>query len=211
MIIEYRHCQLAPIQNHTPPPPPTDPINTLTPSIDMVHIFPPEPKALPSPPWFLDDLYEELPLNPPNSPIHFPTNILRPTTIFNPQYLDIWFMSSEPSQFPSIDPPTSLSEGDNATVIVTEVTPLDPLYSCQFHCDEDILEELTTPDFPWNALHHRALFLSQDAFMPPNQHPIYVVKTKYFLPSGHIDWFNNPIPALDDFKEIWPIYPQPSK
>jgi hypothetical protein len=83
MIIEYRHLQLAPIQNHTPPPP-TDLINTLTPSIDMVHIFSPEPKALHSPPWFLDYLYEELPPNPPNSPIHFPTNILCPTTIFNP-------------------------------------------------------------------------------------------------------------------------------
>jgi hypothetical protein len=49
IIIEYKHHQLAPIQNHTPPPP-TDPINSLTPSIDMVHIFPPEPEALPSPP-----------------------------------------------------------------------------------------------------------------------------------------------------------------
>jgi hypothetical protein len=69
-------------------------------------------------------------------------------------------MSSEPSQFPSINPPTSLSEGDNATVKVTEVTPLDPLYSHQFHCDEDILKELTTLDFPWDTLHHRALFIS---------------------------------------------------
>jgi hypothetical protein len=99
MIIEYMHCQLAPIHNHTPP---IDPINTLTPSIDMVQIFPLEPEALPSPPWLLDDLYEELPLNPPNYPNHFPTNILRLTTIFNPQYLDIWFMSSEPSQSPYI-------------------------------------------------------------------------------------------------------------
>jgi hypothetical protein len=110
-------------------------------------------------------------------------------------------MSSEPSQSPSINSPTSLSEGDNATVTVTEVTPLNPLYSCQFHCDEDILEELTTPDFPWDALHHRALFLSQEAFTPPNQHPIYAVETKDFLPSRHIDWFNNPIPAPDAFEE----------
>ena len=49
MIIEYSRRQLVPIKNHTPPTP-TDPINTLTPSIDMVHIFPPEPEALPSPP-----------------------------------------------------------------------------------------------------------------------------------------------------------------
>jgi hypothetical protein len=109
-------------------------------------------------------------------------------------------MSSEPSQSPSINPPTSLSEGDNATVIVTKITPHDPLYSRQFHCDEDIFKELTTPNYPWDALHHRTLFLSQ-SFMPSNQHPIYAVKTKYFLPSGHIDWLNNPIPTLDAFEE----------
>jgi hypothetical protein len=84
---------------------------------------------------------------------------------------------------------------------VTDVTPLDPLYSRQFHCDEDILEELTTPDCPWDVLHHRVLFLSQEAFTPPNQHPIYAVETKYFLPSRHIYWFNNPIPTLDAFEE----------
>jgi hypothetical protein len=37
--------------------------------------------------------------------------------------------------------------------------------------------------------------------MPPNQNPIYAVETKDFLPSGPIDWFNNPIPALDAFEE----------
>ena len=28
-----------------------------------------------------------------------------------------------------------------------------------------------------------------------------IVKTKDFIPSGHIDWFNNPIHALDAFEE----------
>jgi hypothetical protein len=75
------------------------------------------------------------------------------------------------------------------------------LYSRQFHCDEDILEELTTPDYPWDALHHQVLLFHKEAFTPPNQHPIYAVKTKDFIPSGHIDWFNNPIPAPDAFEE----------
>jgi hypothetical protein len=88
MIIEYSHRQLALIQNCTLPPP-LEPVSTLTPSLDMVHIFSPELEALPTPPWFLDDLYEELPPNSPNYPIHFPTEILHPSTIFNPQYLDI--------------------------------------------------------------------------------------------------------------------------
>jgi hypothetical protein len=69
------------------------------------------------------------------------------------------------------------------------------------HCDEDILEELTTPDFPWDPLHHHVLFLSQDPFVPLSQNSIYAIKSKDFISSGHIDWFKNPIPALDAFEE----------
>jgi hypothetical protein len=28
-----------------------------------------------------------------------------------------------------------------------------------------------------------------------------MIETKYFIPSGHINWFNNPIPAPDAFEE----------
>jgi hypothetical protein len=111
---------IGPYQNHTPPPP-AEPVSTLTPSLDMVHISSPEPEALPTPPWFLDDLYEDLPPNPPNSPIHFPTKILRPTTIFNPQYLDIWFMSRKPSQ-PPYDASSIITHPLNKTVGTNEVT-----------------------------------------------------------------------------------------
>jgi hypothetical protein len=110
-------------------------------------------------------------------------------------------MLSEPSQSYYVIPPTSSSLEDNHTVTVTDITLYDPLYSHQFHCDEDILEELTTPDYPWDALHHRALFFPQESFTPPNQHLIYAVETKDFIPSMHIDWFNNPIPAPDSFEE----------
>jgi hypothetical protein len=37
--------------------------------------------------------------------------------------------------------------------------------------------------------------------MPPSHNPIYAVETKDFIPSGTVDWFNNPIPALDAFEE----------
>jgi hypothetical protein len=70
-----------------------------------------------------------------------------------------------------------------------------------FHYDEDILEELTTPNFPWNVLHHRALFLSQEAFPPPIQASLCAIETKDFISSGHIDWFKNPIPTPDSFEE----------
>jgi hypothetical protein len=107
-------------------------------------------------------------------------------------------MSSEPSLSPS-DTPSVSSAGGNHTI--TEITPHDPLYSRRFHCDEEILEELQCPDSPWDALHHRALFLPQEALMPPSHNPIYAVETKDFIPSGPIDWFNNPIPAPDAFEE----------
>jgi hypothetical protein len=84
---------------------------------------------------------------------------------------------------------------------VPPVTSQDPLYSRIFHCDEDSLEELTTPDHPWNSLHHRAFFLSQNAFHPPSQASICIVKTKDFIHLGHIDWFNNPIPSPYAFEE----------
>jgi hypothetical protein len=96
-------------------------------------------------------------------------------------------MTSEPSQSHCVIPLASSPLEDNHTVPFIDITLLDSLYSLHFHCDEDILEELTTLDYLWDALHHRALFLSQEAFTPPNQHPIYVVKTKDFIPLGHID------------------------
>jgi hypothetical protein len=86
-------------------------------------------------------------------------------------------------------------------VTVTDVTSSDPLYCLIFHYDEDILEELTTSDFPWNVLHHKAISLSQEDFNPPTQASICENETKGFIPSGNIDWFNNPIPATDDFEE----------
>ena len=53
------------------PAPPIESMINLTPSLEILHIIFPEPKALPIPPWFLDELYEDLPPNPPNSPHKF--------------------------------------------------------------------------------------------------------------------------------------------
>ena len=97
---------------------------------------------------------EDLPRNPPNSPAHSSTETRHPTTTGSPQYLNIWFMSSEPS---SKITPSVPSAGGNHTI--TAITPPDPLYSRRFQCDEEILEELQCPDSPWDALHHHALFL----------------------------------------------------
>jgi hypothetical protein len=155
MIIEYRQCQMTLIQT---PAPLTESMIDLNSSLEIRHVISPDPEALSLPPWFLDDLHEDLPPNPLNSLVHFPTKILHPTTISTPQYLYIWFMSSEPSQSHCIIPPTSSSPEDNHMVTVTNITLYDPLNSQHFYYDENILKELTTPDYPWDALHHRVLF-----------------------------------------------------
>jgi hypothetical protein len=108
-------------------------------------------------------------------------------------------MSSEPSPSPNIVPLASSPRGTH-TNTVTDITPHDPMYSRHFQCDKEILEELNHPDLPWDALHHRTLFSPHEASMPPNQNPIYMFETKDFIPSGSIDWFNNPIPAPNAFE-----------
>jgi hypothetical protein len=190
MILAYRQRQVA--RRHQP----TEPIIDITSPPEDRRVISLEPEALPTPPWFLNDISEELPRNPPNSPVH--TETLHPTTTGTPQYFNIWLMSSEPSHS-AYTPPLATPAGGNHTS--TEITHHDPLYSRRFHNDEEILEELHSPDFPWDALHHRALFLPQEALMPPNQNPVYAVETKDFIPSGTIDWFKNPIPAPDAFEE----------
>jgi hypothetical protein len=44
-------------------------------------------------------------------------------------------------------------------------------------------------------------FSHRKAFHPPSQASICAIETKDFIPSGHIDWFNNPIPTPDAFEE----------
>jgi hypothetical protein len=151
MLLEYRQCQLALLHR------PAEAIIDISSSLEDLHVISPKPEALPMPPWFLDDVSEDLPHNPPNSPTHSPIDTLYPTTTVTLQYFNIWFMSSEPSPSSNHVPPIS-SPGGNHPTTVTKITPHDPLYSQRFQCDEEILEELNHPDSPWDALHHRALF-----------------------------------------------------
>jgi hypothetical protein len=58
MIIEYRRRQL--VLQHQP----TAEVIDLTSPLADLHIISPEPEALPTPPWFLDDVSEDLPRNP---------------------------------------------------------------------------------------------------------------------------------------------------
>jgi hypothetical protein len=63
IIIEYRQRQWA-LQHQT-----TKVIDLTTPREER-QVIPLEQEVLPTPPWFLDDVSEDLPRNPPNSPAH---------------------------------------------------------------------------------------------------------------------------------------------
>ena len=77
MILAYRQRQAA--RRHQP----TEPIIDITSPPEDRRVISLEPEALPTPPWFLNDVSEELPRNPPNSPVH--TETLHPTTTGTPQ------------------------------------------------------------------------------------------------------------------------------
>ena len=78
MILEYRQRQLALLHQ------PAEVLIDITLSLEDLHVISPEPEALPTPPWFLDDVSEDLPPNPPNSPAHSPMDTLHPTTMGTP-------------------------------------------------------------------------------------------------------------------------------
>jgi hypothetical protein len=58
MILEYRQRQLALLHQ------PAEAIIDLTSSLVDLHVISPELEALPTPPWFLNYIYEDLPCNP---------------------------------------------------------------------------------------------------------------------------------------------------
>ena len=83
--------------------------------------------------------------------------------------------------------------------LAQEQSPLGSL----FHLDEYILKAMMEPDYPWDAIHHRSLFLPNHTFSPnkTKEQYIYAIESKNFLPSGKFNWFKNPILAPDAFEE----------
>ena len=84
---------------------------------------------------------------------------------------------------------------------------IDPLISAiidgpsdlshHFFCnEEEILESLTTLEYPWDNKHHRSFFLPEELGMQSDQ---FSVETKDFI-HGKVDWFKNTISALDAFE-----------
>ena len=66
-----------------------------------------------------------------------------------------------------------------------------------FHNDEEILEALTTPEYPWDDMHHRLFFHPEELVSQSDQ---FSMETKDFI-HGKVHWFKNPILAPDAFEE----------
>jgi hypothetical protein len=72
MIVQYRLRQLTLIQTHSTTLPHMMQVSPPIPSPYTIHISSPEPEVLPTALWSLDRLSEDIPPNPPNTPVHFP-------------------------------------------------------------------------------------------------------------------------------------------
>jgi hypothetical protein len=66
MILEHRQRQLT--MHHRP----TEAVIYITSSLEDLQVISPEPEALPTPPWFFNDVSEDLPHNPPQLSFSFP-------------------------------------------------------------------------------------------------------------------------------------------
>ena len=94
--------------------------------------------------------------------------------------MSIYMMSS------SIDPLISTSNDG----------PLD-LYLHFFSNNEEILEAMTTPEYPWDDMHHHSFFLPEELV---SQSDPFLVETKDFI-HGKFNYFKNPVLAPNAFEE----------
>ena len=74
--------------------------------------------------------------------------------------------------------------------------PSDLSMHC-FNNDEEFLESLSTPEYPWDDMHHCSLFIPEEPLLSSYQ---YLVEAKDFV-HGKVDWFKNAIPSPDTFEE----------
>jgi hypothetical protein len=106
---------------------------------------------------------EKFPPNPHNSHVTMVYEIPPPPYhSTSSSYMDIWFMkSTECLPCPPVGPSTSRTNDVfqppptppvNLDAPLSSVT--DSLHSLTFQSDEDILEVLCTPDYPWDYFYH---------------------------------------------------------
>ena len=90
----------------------------------------------------------------------------------------------------------TISSSSSPSVYSVIEDPFDLSTDC-FNNDEEILEALSTPEYPWDDMHHHSFFIPDE---PPSSSNQYSVEAKDFI-HGKVDWFKNPIMAPDSFEE----------
>ena len=88
-----------------------------------------------------------------------------------------------------------MSSSTDPLISIINDGPSDLSLRC-FCNDEEILEALTTLEYPWDNMHHRSFFLPKELVSQFDQ---LSMETKDFI-HGKVDWFKNPIPAPDAFQ-----------
>ena len=89
-----------------------------------------------------------------------------------------------------------MSSSPNQLIPISNDDPSDLSLRC-FNNDEEILEALTAPKYPWDDMHHCSFFLPEELVSQSNQ---FSMETKDFI-DGKVDWFKNPIPTPNAFEE----------
>ena len=97
---------------------------------------------------------------------------------------------------PSSDTMSIYMMSNSTDPLISADGPLDLLLH-YFNNDEEILEALIAPEYPWDDMHHHYFFLPKELVSQFDQ---FSMETKDFI-HGKVNWFKNPILALDAFEE----------
>ena len=104
-------------------------------------------------------------------------------------------LETAPPTIEEIHPPRSPTSREVNTIymISSATTPSSTDLTTQTFCtDEEILEALTAPEYPWDDMHHHSYFLPDES--SSNTATQFAVESKDFLPPK-VDWFKDPIPC----------------
>ena len=120
-------------------------------------------------------------------------------------YLHQHSLESQITLIEEVHPPPPSSDTMSIYMMSSSIDPLisnsndglSDLSLCFFHNDEEILEALTTLEYPWDDMHHRSFLLPEELVSHSDQ---FSMETKDFI-HGKVDWFKNPIPTPDAFEE----------
>ena len=113
-----------------------------------------------------------------HSPVSSPSGEVN-TTLFEMNNLDL---EIAPPTIVEIHPPESSSSEEVKTIYMissTTTSSSTDLTTQTFRTDEEILEALTAPDYPWDDMHHRSYFLPDES--SSNNSTQFAVESKDFL------------------------------